>query len=132
MSEKERDERIQALIERARRTREGRPPAWDYLIRTNPDLFEDYQKLYERGLLAGKELPTKYRELICMAILAFKGARDAVIGHGLRAYRLGATKQEVLDAAVTTLIPGGAPTFGTYLAALEAIEAEENKSKSAG
>jgi alkylhydroperoxidase/carboxymuconolactone decarboxylase family protein YurZ len=127
--EKEREKKIQALIEKARKTREGRALGWDYLIGIDPDMFEAYQNLYEKGLLPGKELPAKYRELTCMAILAFRGSRDGVISHGLRAHQLGATKQEMLDAAETTMVPGGAPTFRTYLAAVEAIEEEEKKAK---
>lgn len=127
--EKEREKRIQALTEKARKTREGRALEWNYLIRIDPDMFEAYQNIYEKGLLPGKELPAKYRELVCMAILAFRGSRDGVISHGLRAHKLGATKQEILDAAETTMIPGGAPTFRTYLAAVEAIEEEEKKAK---
>jgi alkylhydroperoxidase/carboxymuconolactone decarboxylase family protein YurZ len=126
---KEKQKRMQVLTDRAHKTREGRLTEWDYLIKTDPDMFEAYQNVYEKGLLPGKELPTKYRELVCMAILAFRGSREGVISHGLRAHRLGATRQEVLDAAETTMIPGGAPTFRIYLAAVEAIEKEDKKAR---
>lgn len=124
-----REKKIKELKERAMKTREGRPLEWTYLIQTDPEMFETYQNVYEKSLLVGKELPAKYRELICMGILAFRGNRNAVISHGRRAHGLGATLQEILDAAETTLIPGGAPTFLTYLAAAEAIEEDEKKEK---
>lgn len=133
MSERvEKDKKIKELKERADRTRAGRGSAsWDYLIRVDPDMFEAYQTVYERGLLDGKHLPAKYRELVAMAILAYRGLREGVISHARRAHKLGATKEEILDAAETTLIPGGAPTFNTYLAAVQAIEEEEEKEKAA-
>ncbi|UCH36978.1 MAG: carboxymuconolactone decarboxylase family protein [Candidatus Bathyarchaeota archaeon] len=85
-------------------------------------MFETYQTLYEHAFLDGKQLPARYRELIAMAILAYRGAREAVITHAKRASLLGATKTEILDAAITTLIPGGAPTFNAYIAALHELE----------
>lgn len=127
-----RDKKIKELKERADRTREGRGSAlWDCLIQVDPDMFEAYQTVYERGLLDGKHLPAKYRELVAMAILAYRGLQESVISHARRAHKLGATKEEILDAAETTLIPGGAPTFSTYLAAVKAIEEEEEKEKAA-
>jgi len=43
--------------------------------------------------------------------------------------KLGATKQEVIDAIETTIIPGGAPTFGSGLAAMMRVEEDEKKGK---
>jgi len=48
-----------------------------------------------------------------------------VYNHCKRALRLGATKQELLEAIETTIIPGGTPTFGTGLRALMRIEEDE-------
>jgi AhpD family alkylhydroperoxidase len=88
----------------------------------DPDMFEAYQNIYEYAFLDGKQLPAKYRELIAMAILAYRGSREGVIAHAKRAYLLGATKTEILDAAITTLIPGGAPTFNAYIAVLRELD----------
>jgi AhpD family alkylhydroperoxidase len=125
--ERAREKRIRELTERGMRTREGRPFEWTYLIQTDPDMFQAYQNIYEKSLMEGKELPAKYRELICMGILAFRGNRDGVVSHARRAHEFGATLQEILDAAEITLIPGGAPTFLTYLAAAETIKEDEMK-----
>jgi len=81
------------------------------------------------GLTDGKALPAKTRELIAIAILAFRRRENAVYLHAKRALELGATKQELLEAIETTIIPGGAPTFGTGLAALMRIEEEAKKDK---
>ena len=127
-SETSRENRIREVKERASGTREGRGAVWNHLIETDPDMFEAYQSVYERGLLPGKALPVKYRELVAISILAFRGLRESVISHARRAHRYhGLTKEELLDAAKTALIPGGAPTFTTYLAAVQAIEEDEKR-----
>ena len=55
---------------------------------------------------------------MALGILAFRGDVNAVKAHMLRALRLGATKQELLDAIETCIVPGGAPTFFVGLSAL--------------
>jgi alkylhydroperoxidase/carboxymuconolactone decarboxylase family protein YurZ len=57
--------------------------------------------------------------------LAFRGRESGVYEHCKRALRLGATKQELLEAIETSIIPGGTPTFGAGLRALMRIEEEE-------
>jgi len=37
--------------------------------------------LYRRGLEDGKALPAKYRELVCIGVLAYRGLDDAVVSH---------------------------------------------------
>lgn len=120
---KRKEERIRKLMERSAKTRGY--PAWEYLIRKDPALFEAYQSLYEKALMPGKHLPVKTRELIAIAILAFRGLQDSVIAHARRAKRYGATKDEIYEAAITSLIPGGAPTFETIIAAVQALEEDE-------
>ncbi len=52
------------------------------------------------------------------------GVSNAVTAHVLRAMRLGATKQEILEAVETSIIPGGAPAFFNGLSGiLKAIDA---------
>ncbi len=71
----------------------------------------------------------KTRELVAIAILAFRGLEGGVYEHMKRALRHGATKQELLEAIETSIIPGGAPTFATGLQALMRIEEDEKKAK---
>ena len=54
MDKKERTER---LLEISMKTRGN--ARWEYLIRTDPDAFEAYQAVYEKGLMQGKHLPIK-------------------------------------------------------------------------
>jgi alkylhydroperoxidase/carboxymuconolactone decarboxylase family protein YurZ len=72
-------------------------------------------------------LPIKTRELVAIAILAFRGLTDAVYEHSRRALRNGLSKQELMEAIETMIVPGGTPTFSTGLRALMRIEEDERK-----
>ena len=117
----------QKLIKKMKKERGYIQPAWVYMVDKDVDFMESYNNLYERALTDGKALSAKTREFIAIAILAFRGQENGVYLHAKRALKLGATKQELLEAIETTLIPGGAPTFGTGLSALMRIEEEEKK-----
>jgi AhpD family alkylhydroperoxidase len=129
MADQNVEKRRKNLIEAMSKERGYMPPPWAYMAEKDLDFIEAYNNLYERGLTAGKALPIKTRELVAMAILAYRGLTDAVYEHGKRALRHGATKQELLEAIETMIVPGGAPTFGTGLRALMMIEDEEKKNK---
>jgi len=66
--------------------------------------------------------------LIAIALLAYRGLENAVYEHVKRALRLGATKQELLEAIESSIVPGGATTFSTGLRALMRVD-EEKKAK---
>jgi len=109
------------LIKKMEKERGYVYPTWLYMVDKDVDFMEAYNNLYERGLTDGKTLAAKTRELIAIAILAFRGQENAVYLHAKRALRLGATKQELLEAIETTVIPGGALTFQVGLSALMRI-----------
>ena len=125
------ERRIKGLIETMKKGRGYLPSEWQYAAEKDIDFMEAYNKLYDRGLTAGKYLPVKTRELIAIVLLAFRGSENGVYEHMKRALKHGTTKQEILEALETSMIPGGAPTFGTGLRALMRIEEEEKKAKSA-
>jgi len=114
----------QKLIDRMSQERGYLPPAWAYMIGTDADFMEAYNNLYEQALTDGKALPAKYRELIAIGILSFRSQDSAVELHIRRALKLGATRQEVLDAIKTTIVPGGVPAFGCGLGAFMKVEQE--------
>jgi len=121
------EKRIKDFIEEMKKDRGYLPAPWAFLAEKDLDFMEAYNHLYKRGLNDGRALPAKTRELVAIGILAFRGLNDAVYEHSKRALRLGATKQELLEAIETLLIPGGAPAFGTGLQAFIRIEEEERK-----
>ena len=127
MADRKTKNRIEDLKQRMRKERGHSSRYWEYAAEKDVDFQEAYNTLYEIGLTAGKALPTKTRELIAIGILAFRGNEGAVYVHMKRALKHGATKQELLEAIETAMIPGGAPTFALGLKALIRIEDEEKK-----
>jgi AhpD family alkylhydroperoxidase len=127
MADENKQSKKQKLIKKMNKQRGYMPSTWVYMVDKDVDFMEVYNNLYESGLTDGKALATKTRELIAIAILAFRGQENAVYLHAKRALRCGATKQELLEAIETTIIPGGVPTFGVGLSALMRIEEEEKK-----
>ena len=129
MSDENREKRIQDLKEAMKKERGYVFPEWAYIAEQDVEFMEAYNNLYEKGLTDGKALPAKTRELIAIALLAYRGLNNAVYEHAKRALRLGATKQELLEAIETSMVPGGAPTLSVGLQALVRIEEDEKKGK---
>ncbi len=124
--EDSRQEKAEKLIARMKQARGYIYPAWEYLARQNPEFAELYQQVYEHCFGEGESLPAKYRELGPIALLAYKGHVDAVAEHMKRAISLGMTRGELLDAVITLLTPGGAPTLHAGLTALIKLEDENS------
>lgn len=125
MADEKADKRKKDLIEAMQKERGYMLAPWIYLTEKDVDFMEAYNNLYNRGLTDGKALPAKVREFIAIGILAYRGLEDAVFNHCKRALRIGATKQELLEAVETAMIPGGTPTLALGLRALARIEEEE-------
>jgi AhpD family alkylhydroperoxidase len=119
--------KTKAVLEEIEKERGYVLPEWVFAAEKDPNFMECYNNLYNMALTDGKALKAKTRELIAIALLAYRGLDNAVYAHAKRALRLGATKQELLEAIETSIIPGGAPTFSCGLKALIRIEEEEIK-----
>jgi alkylhydroperoxidase/carboxymuconolactone decarboxylase family protein YurZ len=103
-------------------------PEWELVAREDPDFMESYNQYYRDALARDTGLPIKYRELVALGILAYRGVWEgALINHIKRAIEHGATKAEVIGALEAAAIPGGAPTFVTGIRALIKVEEEETK-----
>ncbi|TRZ47100.1 carboxymuconolactone decarboxylase family protein [bacterium] len=121
------DKRVKRLIKEMEKERGYLPAPWKYVVQKDIAFMEAYNKLYTCGLNDGKALPVKTRELIAIVLLAFRGNENGVYEHIKRALKHGATKQEILEALETSVIPGGVPTLATGLRGLMRIEEEEEK-----
>lgn len=116
------------LIEEMKKDRGYVYPEWDFVANMDPDFMKAYNDLYKVASKEGKALSAKAKEFIMIGILSYRGARDGVKTHILRAIRLGATKVEILEAIEATLIPGGASTFFCALnAMMKAFEEQDEK-----
>jgi alkylhydroperoxidase/carboxymuconolactone decarboxylase family protein YurZ len=99
-------------------------PEWELVCKTDPDFFENYNRLYGSSLGKGGTLSIKVKEFVALGILAYKGAAtEVLVAHIKRAMNNGATKEELIEVLETTTIPGGAPTlFNGLKALLEVIK----------
>ena len=64
----------------------------------------------------------KYREMVIIGILAFRGRQDGIVAHMRRAIQHGATKRELLEAIQAAAVPGGGPTMSAGVMALMELE----------
>ena len=129
MVDQKKKTRAKALIEKMKKDRGyGSVPKF-YVAERDPDFMEAYNNLYNNGLGDGKALPIKTRELVAIAILAYRGRDTGVYLHMKRAMEHGATKEELMEAVETMIIPGGGPTFDCGIRALMKIAEEEKRKK---
>jgi len=97
-------------------------PFWDWVAREDPAYVKARQPLSELSVGEGKELSIKYREMVIIGILAFRGREEGVVAHMRRAVQHGATKRELLEAVQSAAVPGGGPTFSTGVQALMKLD----------
>jgi alkylhydroperoxidase/carboxymuconolactone decarboxylase family protein YurZ len=97
--------------------------AWtEWLAAEDPEFAAARQPLSALSTGEGKELSVKYREMVIIGILAFRGRLEGVTAHMRRAVQHGATKRELLEAIQAAGIPGGGPTLSTGVQAIMALE----------
>lgn len=97
--------------------------AWtEWLAAEDPEFMAARRPLSALSTGEGKELSVKYREMVIIGILAFRGRQEGVIAHMRRAIQHGATKRELLEAVYSAGIPGGGPTLSTGVQAIMALE----------
>ena len=99
-------------------------PFWDWVAREDPEYVRARQPLSELSIGEGKELSVKYREMVIIGILAYRGRQEGVVAHMRRAAAHGATKRELLEALQAAAVPGGGPTFSTGVQALMQLDRE--------
>ena len=99
-------------------------PFWEWVAREDPEYVRARQPLSELSIGEGKELSVKYREMVVIGILAFRGRLEGVIAHMRRAVQHGATKRELIEAVQAASVPGGGPTLSTGVQGVMALEKE--------
>ena len=95
---------------------------WKWLAVEDPDYVAARAPLSELSIGEGKALSVKYREMVIIGILAFRGRQEGVVAHMRRAIQHGATKRELLEAIQSAAVPGGGPTFSTGVQALMQLD----------
>ena len=97
---------------------------WDWLAAEDPDYVEARQPITALSVNDGKELSIKYREMVIIGILAFRGNQNGVVTHMRRAIQHGATKRELLEATYAAAVPGGGPTLSACVQAIAELDKE--------
>ena len=97
-------------------------PYWEWVAKEDPEYVEARRPLSELSIGEGKELSIKYREMVIIGILAFRGRKEGVMAHMKRAIQHGATKRELLEAIQSAAVPGGGPAFSTGAQALMELD----------
>jgi alkylhydroperoxidase/carboxymuconolactone decarboxylase family protein YurZ len=98
---------------------------WEWVAREDPDYVTARKPLTDLSVGEGKALPLKYREMVIIGILAFRGAHeDFIVAHMKRAIAHGATKRELLEAMQSAAVPGGGPCFAAGAQALMRLDGE--------
>jgi len=99
--------------------------AWtEWLAAEDPQFMAARKPVSELSVGEGKELSVKYREMVVIGILAFRGRLEGVIAHMRRAVQHGATKRELIEAVQAASVPGGGPTLSTGVQGVMALEKE--------
>ena len=99
-------------------------PFWEWVAREDPEYVKARQPLSALSIGEGKELSVKYREMVLIGILCYRGRQDGVVAPMRRAVEHGATKRELLEALQSAAVPGGGPAFSTGVQALMQLERE--------
>ena len=106
-------------------TESGYGYAWtEWLTREDPDYAVAREPFTKYSAGEGRELSIKYREMVMIGILAFRGRQAGVVAHMRRAVAHGATKRELLEALYAAQVPGGGPTLSVGVQALMTLEQE--------
>ena len=97
--------------------------AWmDWLAKEDSEYIETRKPLSSLSTGDGRALSIKYREMVMIGILAFRGRQEGVAAHMRRAVAHGATKRELLEALYAAQVPGGGPTLSVGIQAIMKLE----------
>ena len=100
-------------------------PFWEWVAREDPEYVKARKPITDLSVGEGKALPIKYREMVIIGVLAFRGSsEDGLIAHMKRAIEHGATKRELLEAIESAAVPGGGPCFAAGARALMRLDAD--------
>lgn len=95
---------------------------WNWLQREDPEYVKARQPISALSVNDGKALSIKYREMVIIGILCYRGREDGVVAHMRRAIDHGATKRELLEAVYSAAVPGGGPALSSGVKALMELD----------
>ena len=127
-------DRREAIVRRGERRR-GFVPYWLRVMGdVDVDFLEAYERIYELTAVRRGKLPPKFREMIVIAAVSIGGYGPGIKDHIRRAFRLGATKEEIVEVLQSAYFHTGALTLVHGMIALIDVlkeMEEETKTKKA-
>lgn len=93
------------------------------LSKTNPENVNAFAGLLGATYEA-RALDTKTKELISVAIGCFTRCEYCIVYHSYKAFEAGATKEEIIDAAMVAVAFGGGPSMAYSVTLLKDCIAE--------
>jgi len=91
--------------------------AMGYVAKTNPEEFKKFNEFAASVKKDGK-LDLKTKELICVGIAVAIRCVYCIGIHTEKAFKAGATEEEIMEAGMVAVLMGGGPAF-TYLTELK-------------
>ncbi len=93
---------------------------------TIPDQLEGFNTLLKKTMQKSS-IDVKTKELISVAVACYACCEYCIVYHVYNALKIGAKQEEILDAAMTSVLFGGGPTI-SYIATvlMECIEEFKN------
>ncbi|HAM60194.1 MAG TPA: hypothetical protein DCQ64_34225 [Candidatus Rokubacteria bacterium] len=122
-------DRREAIVRRGERRR-GFVPYWLRVMGdVDVDFLEAYERIYELTAVRRGKLPPKFREMIVIAAVSIGGYGPGIKDHIRRAFRLGASKEEIVEVLQSAYFHTGALTLVHGMIALIDVlkEMEEEK-----
>lgn len=122
-------DRRERIVRRGERRR-GFVPYWlRVMADVDVDFLEAYERIYELTAVRRGKLPPKFREMIVIAAVSIGGYGPGIKDHIRRAFRLGATKEEIVEVLQSAYFHTGALTLVHGMIALIDVlkEMEEEK-----
>ena len=123
---KEKREKIEEIVSRGEKNR-GYTPLWlRFMGEVDFDFLKTYHEYFDLIALRSVHLPLKFKELIIISILAQEHCELGLRDHIPRAFKLGVTKEEIVEALQTASLHTGVLTlvFGLKIL-IEILEKEE-------
>jgi alkylhydroperoxidase/carboxymuconolactone decarboxylase family protein YurZ len=122
-----REERVRRITESIQRSMGYEDEILAFGVQLDPDYFDRYSKVFW-GFFKDKpgHLDLIQRELVVIAVMAFRGMREALYEHAKKALRLGATMEQLLECFEVCVAPGGLGQLHEGLRALKRIHDEKS------
>ncbi|MBN0919626.1 carboxymuconolactone decarboxylase family protein [[Mycoplasma] gypis] len=87
---------------------------YEKLLKSHPEFVQAFGNL-SKVLYSSNHLDAKTKELAAVALATSKRCKPCMRAHIPKAYKEGATKEQILEAAMTAVGFGGGPIYMTII-----------------